>query len=203
MKISKIYSHLNGEEWLMVRRKGLYTEIKDVIEAIDATKCRTKISKEKTMRGRKLYSPTAINQEFKARFSKLGWNHATTSYYVTDEETAIRKSLNLRIEDQQKMITAEGRRPIRSYNQTDFVKEEVAVEVQLGKYAFIAYDLFVKHLAFYVGGQIKVGVEVLPMKAMQVEMSSGPGYFEGALYDIVRQGRGVPAVPLLLIGVEP
>ena len=70
--------------------------------------------------------------------------------------------------------------PIRSYNQTDFVKNRVAVEVQFGKYSFIAYDLFVKHLAFYVGNEIDVGVEVLPMNSMQTEMSSGPGYYEGA-----------------------
>lgn len=60
-----------------------------------------------------------------------------------------------------------------------------------------------KHLAFYVGDTIDVGVEVLPMKEMQAEMSSGPGYFEGALYDLVRQGRGVPAVPLVIVGVLP
>ena len=35
-----------------------------------------------------------------------------------------------------------------SYNQTDFVKDRVAVEVQFGKYAFVAHDLFVKHLCF-------------------------------------------------------
>ena len=60
-----------------------------------------------------------------------------------------------------------------------------------------------KHLAFYVGDQIDLGVEILPMKQMQAQMSSGPGYYEGALYDIARQGRGVPAVPLILVGVVP
>ena len=77
------------------------------------------------------------------------------------------------------------------------------MEVQLGKYSFIAYDLFVKHLAFYVGNAIDVGVEILPMKEMQANMSSGPGYYEGALYDLARQGRGVPGVPLVLVGVVP
>ena len=33
-------------------------------------------------------------------------------------------------------------------------------------------------------------------------MSSRPGYFEGELYSIIRNGRGVPAVPLILIGVK-
>jgi hypothetical protein len=95
------------------------------------------------------------------------------------------------------------KKPIRSYNQTDFVKNRVAVEIQFGKYSFVAYDLFVKHLAFYVRDAIDLGVEILPMKSMQEEMSSGPGYYEGALYDVARQGRGVPAVPLILIGVMP
>jgi len=79
----------------------------------------------------------------------------------------------------------------------------VAVEVQFGKYAFVAYDLFVKHLAFYVGDLMDVGIEILPMKLLQSEMSSGVPYYEGELYNVVRQGRGVPAVPLVIIGVRP
>lgn len=89
------------------------------------------------------------------------------------------------------------------FSQHQSRRNRVAVEVQFGKYSFIAYDLFVKHLAFYVGNTIEVGIEILAMKSMQEEMSSGPGYYEGALYDIVRQGRGVPAVPLVLVGVLP
>lgn len=81
------------------------------------------------------------------------------------------------------------------------MKERVALEVQLGKYAFVAYDLFVKHLAFYVGDKIDVGIEILPMKSLQQHMSSGPAYYEGELYNVVRNGRGVPAVPLVIIGV--
>jgi hypothetical protein len=103
--------------------------------------------------------------------------------------------------DQKAEIEAAGRRAIFSYNQTDFLKDRVAIEVQLGKYSFIAYDLFVKHLAFYVGDQIDLGIEVLAMKSLQEQMSSGPGYYEGALYDLARQGRGVPAVPLILVGI--
>jgi hypothetical protein len=41
------------------------------------------------------------------------------------------------------------------------------------------------------------------MKALQQQMSSGVGYYEGELYNLVREGRGVPAVPLILIGVVP
>ena len=106
-------------------------------------------------------------------------------------------------QQQKNEIEAEGEAPIFSYNQTDFVKQRVALEVQFGKYAFVAYDLFVKHLAFYVGDHIDVGIEILPMKILQSQMSSGVAYYEGEFYNVVRQGRGVPAVPLVLIGIEP
>ena len=90
-----------------------------------------------------------------------------------------------------------------SYNQTDFVKDKLAVEVQFGKYSFVAYDLFVKHMLFYSGGVINLGIEILPTKKMQSEMSSGVAYFEGEVYNVMRQGRNNPPVPLLILGIEP
>ena len=48
-----------------------------------------------------------------------------------------------------------------------------------------------------------VYVEILPTKRLLLEMSSGPAFFERELQHIIRQGRGNPAVPLILIGVEP
>ena len=154
------------------------------------------------MKGKKLFSPSDLNKKFKEEFEAKGWNESRTSYWVTDEYNLISRIMSLSEKEQKLQIEAVGKTPIRSYNQTDFVKNRVAVEVQFGKYSFIAYDLFVKHMAFFVGNSIDVGVEILPMKSMQTEMSSGPGYYEGALYDLARQGRGVPAVPLVLIGIE-
>jgi len=202
VKIECVYSHLNGREWILVHQPGLWKEIEKIVAAVDANKLKTKVSEEKTKHGRLLYAPKELNKEFVRRFSKsVGWNETRTAYWVTDDYKLIRKTLHMSADQQKSEITAAGKRPIFSYNQTDFVKNRVAVEVQFGKYSFIAYDLFVKHLSFYVRDAIDVGVEILPMKQMQEEMSSGPGYFEGALYDVARQGRGVPAVPLVLIGV--
>ena len=70
-------------------------------------------------------------------------------------------------------------------------------------HAFVAHDLFVKHLTFYVSDVIDVGIEILPMKEMKRKMSSGVAYYERDLVNVIRQGRGVPAVPLILIGVAP
>jgi len=203
MRIGKTYSHLNGHEWLLVHRKSLWDEILGVIESIDTSKYKTKISKEKTMRGKKLYAPIELNNRFKAEFDKKQWQEERTTYWVTDDHELIRRTMHMSAEEQKEEYEKEGKEAIFSYNQTDFVKNRVAVEIQFGKYAFIPFDLFVKHLAFYIGNTIDVGIEIVPMKSMQLEMSSGPGYFEGALYDLVRQGRGSPPVPLVLVGIQP
>ncbi len=203
MKIAETYSHLNGLEFLLVHKPKLWKGITEVVSAVNADECRTKVSKEKTMKGELLYSPIDMNASFKRLLRQSRWEESRVTYWVTRSQKLIRKTLAMSAEDQKREIEAAGEKPIFSYNQTDFVKDRVAVEVQFGKYAFVAYDLFVKHLAFYVGDHIDVGIEILPMKSLQRQMSSGVAYYEGEFYNVVRQGRGVPAVPLVLIGIEP
>ncbi|MBW1649398.1 MAG: restriction endonuclease [Deltaproteobacteria bacterium] len=202
MKIVETYSHLNGLEFLIVHKPNLWEEIKTVIGYVDADACKTKISKEKNMKGRLLYSPIDMNKSFKKLLESKKWIESRVSYWVTKNEKLIRKTLTMETEKQKDEIKQAGYTPIFSYNQTDFVKERVAIEVQFGKYSFVAYDLFVKHLAFYIGDKIDVGIEILPMKSLQSQMSSGVAYYEGELYNVIRQGRGVPAVPLVIIGIE-
>jgi hypothetical protein len=202
MKIAETYSHLNGLEFLIVHKPTLWKEIQDVIAAVDATKCKTKVSKEKTMKGELLFSPIDMNVAFKRLLRLKKWEESRVSYWVTRSEKLIRKTLAMSAAEQKKEIEAAGEKAIFSYNQTDFVKDRVAVEVQFGKYSFVAYDLFVKHLAFYVRDEIDVGIEILPMKSLQSHMSSGVAYYEGEFYNVVRQGRGVPSVPLVILGIE-
>jgi hypothetical protein len=168
MKIAETHSHLNGLEYLLVRRPTLWQEIQSAVADLDASKCLRKLSKEKTAEGQLLFSPGAMSATLRRLLRRDGWGT-----------------------------------PISGCNQTDFVKDRVAVEVQFGKYALVAYDLYVKHLAFYIGDHIDVGVEILPMKSLQSQMSSGVAYYEDECYNVIRQGRGVPAVPLVLIGIEP
>lgn len=203
MKIANVYSHLNGMEFLLVHRKKLWNEVQAVIDAVNAKACQTKVSKEKTMPGQLLYSPKDMNNCFAGLLNTRGWSESRVNYWVTADEKLIRRTLGKPADEQKQEIETAGQKPIFSYNQTDFMKDRVALEVQFGKYSFVAYDLFVKHLAFFVGDKIDVGIEVLPMKSLQQEMSSGPAYYEGELYNVIRNGRGVPAVPLVIVGVAP
>ena len=203
MQIKARYSHLNGEEYLLVHSKQLWEEVQTVIAEVDAYACQTKVSKEKTMPGRLLFSPTDMNRAFREGFRKRGWSERRSTFWVTADEKLLRGTYMLPEREQKQAIEAAGLTPIMSYNQTDFVKDRIAVEVQFGKYAFVAHDLFVKHLSFFVADIIDVGIEILPMKELEREMSSGVPYYERDLLNVLRQGRGVPAVPLVLIGVTP
>lgn len=203
MKIGGIYSHMNGLEWLQIHAVGIWQELQEVIAGVDAESCRTKKSREKRIKGRMLFSPDDLNKAFRDGFQSRGWQERRVSYYVTDDERLIRSIMHLPHQEQRSAIIAAGKAPLLSYNQTDFQKDRVSIEIQFGKYSFVAYDLSVKHLAFYIGDIIDVGVEILPMKTLQSEMSSGVPYYEKCLYDIVRQGRGSPAVPIVVIGIEP
>jgi len=204
MKIAQKYSHLNGEEYLIVHHNKLYKEIIELIGSIDANNFLTKESKEKTMRGKMLYSPIVLNKTFNEKFNHLGWNESRYRYYITTNRELLPELLSLSYDKQKNFLISKGiSEPISSYKQTDFVKEQIAVEVQFGKYAFVAFDLFVKHLLFYSGGVINLGIEILPTKKMQSQMSSGVAYYEGEVYNVLRHGRNNPPVPLLILGIEP
>ncbi len=203
MQIIERYSHLNGWEHMQVHKPLTWTDIEEIVGLIDAEAIRTKKSEERGMVGRMLFSPEQLNRRFREEFYRREWHQSVTRYWVTADVELIRETVSLPADEQRRRIEAGGKTPIGSYNQTDFVKDRIAVEVQFGKYSFVAFDLFVKHMAFYVGDVIDVGVEILPMKVMSQEMSSGISYYERELYNVIRQGRGVPAVPLVLIGIAP
>ena len=203
MRIVERYSHSNGEEFLLVHRPHLWQEVLEVIESVDAEACKDKVSKEQRLRGKMLYSPASMNKAIAKGLNAQGWQERRQSFFVTSHTQVLKRVYHLDADAQKTAMVEAGLAPIRSYNQTDFVKDRVAVEVQFGKYAFVAHDLFVKHMAFFVADMIDIGVEVVPMKELEAEMSSGVAYYERDLLNLIRQGRGVPAVPLVLLGVAP
>ena len=85
MKITQIYSHLNGVEFLIVHKPVLWNEIQSAIKNVDAGEAFDKISKEKSMVGKILYSPSKLNKLFKSEFSKNSWREARTPYFVNED----------------------------------------------------------------------------------------------------------------------
>lgn len=90
----------------------------------------------------------------------------------------------------------------------DFYKSGVLVEVQFGKYAFIAENLFCKYpLAIKAAAvslePVEIGVLVVPSKRMATYMSSGVGTYELTLCNYVEPLASNINYNLLIVGLEP
>ncbi|MDP4265237.1 MAG: BglII/BstYI family type II restriction endonuclease [Bacteroidota bacterium] len=202
MIIAQEYNHLNAKEFLLIHHKSTYQEILDVIKRIDVEKHRTKVSKEKTMVGEMLYSPGEINLEIKTKLEKLGWKDTRRDFYVSTDPNIVKQLEPLDFAAQKILLNKLGLPLYDSYNQTDLVKNKIALEIQFGKYFAVTYDLFVKHLSFYNGQIIDVGIEVVPTKKMLQQMSTGVPWFEKEVHNVLRHGRTNPPVPILMLGIE-
>jgi hypothetical protein len=164
MRIGGIYSFKDGEKVIESRYPKELMEIKQTITEIDATQYKTKSSREKTMPGKMLYSPIRLNKAFVHSFELKGWQHNyrvwceyPTEYYTSDYSPPAEVS--------------------NAYREMDFVKNKVGIEVQFGKYAFMVYNVAAKMTIFRNLGIIEAGVEIVPLKELAEQMSTGVSYF--------------------------
>lgn len=189
MRIAEKFSNIYAEEFLIVHHRKDYNDLLSIIESVEAPVLNQDASKLKHAFSKKLYAS--------------GWRKVRKPFYVSTSHNVTRMLESLEYNDQKEFLKAANLPLYPSFNQMDFVKNKIAVEVQLGKYFAVTYDLFVKHLSFYTGQIIDVGIEIVPMKSMQKDMSSGPPWFEKEVHNVLRHGRTNPPVPLLIIGIEP
>lgn len=189
MRIGGIYSFNRGYEVISSQYPGELDEIKRVIASVDARLYKTKTSREKTMAGRVLFDPRSLNRAYKTAFSGMDWRtHRVAceypeNFYTTDYAP---------------------KADIRSaYREMDFVKNRVGVEVQFGKYAFMVYNVCAKMTIFHNEDVIDVGIEIVPLKELALEMSSGVSYFEQIVWDLEHRGVSNIDIPVLILGVGP
>lgn len=90
MQVTQKYSHLNGEEYLLVHQPGLYKEILAVIKGVDASKFKTKVSDEKRKKGKLVYSPGELNAEFARIFWDRDWESVSRSFYVSADPSLVK-----------------------------------------------------------------------------------------------------------------
>lgn len=183
MRVVYEYSHLGGKQILQVDYPAIFKDIHEVIASITNLE-KTKVSREKTMVGRLLFSPGELNRRFEDGFGARGFRELKDRYTIE-------------LPNYEKKITG-------VYKQVDFVKDKILVEVQLGKYFAMFYDI-AKFQYFFNENQANVGVEIVPCHHLKKQMSSGVSYGEQLVYDIERLKRHFPAVPVyvLLIDIEP
>lgn len=181
MKIVAIYSFKEGKEFIIKNHMSEFEEVKQIINRVDSRSCKTKKSKEKTKKGKMLYSPKAFNKRFKRYFEQNGW------------ETNVRINVTTEVPEIQTIH--------KGFRAMDALKNRLGIEVQFGKYSFMVYNVAAKMTIFAKQGLIDSGIEVVPMHSLSREMSSGVSYFEQMKTDLEMRGVGNIDIPVLIIGI--
>jgi hypothetical protein len=189
MKLAAVYSFNHGTEVVSEKYPDLVVEINAAIKSIDASKHKTKKSKEKTMRGQMLFSPVSLNNAFKKQLiGRYKWNPVRvecdypTEHYVPDYK--FKKA-------------SRGQ-----FREMDFVKQKLGIEVQFGKYSFMVYNVAAKMTIFKNLGHIDAGVEIVPVKSFADEMSSGVSCFEQFVWDLKSRGVADIDIPVMILGID-
>jgi len=194
MKVLKQYAQKHAGEFLKQSHPGVLNEVLQFIESVNAIDVLTKISEEASKINRwggLLFSPPALNAIFRSRLLEPGgwlkWDEGSGSYaehgiYFPDASTV---------------------RGADRYRKIDGIKEGVGLEVQLGKYAFMGYDIFSKMVIFYNRGLIDCGIEIVPVQDMVNCMSTGVSAFEAIMIDFENRGEADIDIPVLVLGIGP
>jgi len=187
MKIAGMYSFNGGSEFINKNFSRELAEVKEILDSVDINHLQRKTSKEKTMPGRILFSPRHINSAISGEFIAREWHKQKvpceypTEYYQN------------------------GYQPVHAtkgaFREMDFIKHKLGVEVQFGKYSFMVYNVCAKMTIFNRMGFIEAGVEIVPIKGLADEMSTGVSYFEQFVWDMEHRGVSNIDIPVLILGV--
>lgn len=202
MKIATTYSHKQAEALLDRQFPGFLDQVREAIAAVDAGAAKTKVKPGDP--GKFFYDRRLLGELFDSAMAQRGWYSARCNYYLTLDKVLIRKIATLPAAEQKEILIRHGEKnPLFRYAEIDYKKEGVTAEVQLGNHLQAATDLYMKHALFFTAGMSVAGIEILPVRRMQQEISSTATFFEAEAYLLMRTGEETPAVPLLLLGVEP
>lgn len=182
MKIVNTYSFKNGEQYIKQHFPKELAEIIEAIENLDVTTCLSKESREKTMKGKLLFSPRDMNDRLKTTLHAKGW---------TKKVKGKRKKYS-----EPRHTFGKGR-----FREMDGIKNSVGLEIQFGKYAFMGYDIFSKMVIFNKLGYIKCGIEMVPSNGLVKQMSTGVSSFEQLLVDFQYRGESNIDIPVFAISL--
>lgn len=183
MKIINAYSFKGGEEYLKERHPKELREVFGAIEALDATLCLTKESREKTKKGQVLFSPVDMNDYLKTVLHDKDW---------TEKAKGGKKKKYA----EPRHAFGKGR-----FREMDGIKNNVGLEIQFGKYAFMGYDIFSKMIIFKNLGYIKCGIEIVPSSELVKQMSTGVSSFNQLPVDFNNRGESDIDIPVFIISI--
>lgn len=189
MIIAAEYSFNGGSAFVEQRFPWAAKEVEEILAGIAASEYRTKKSREKTMPGRMLYNPIALNRAIAKAFKAHGW--------ISNNRIKCNYSSKFYRKDYTPKPLQSG-----AFREMDFIKDRLGVEVQFGKYAFMVYNVCAKMTIFHNMGFIDAGIEIVPVKAFADSMSTGVSYFEQIVWDLENRGVSDIDIPVIVFGID-
>ncbi len=184
MKITGVYSHKSGLEYI---EKNHPDELKEIYMAIGSLDIDSALSKKSAEKSKPplIFSPVDMNNQIKYYCSNRGW---------TELAPETKKGFR-----EPRVYLEEG----REFREMDGIKNKVGLEIQFGKYAFMGYDIFSKMPIFHNRGLIDCGIELVVMHSMIPNMSTGVSSFNQITMDMRARGEADIDLPTLILGFEP
>lgn len=179
MRIFDKHSHLNGLEFMLIHASSLWNEVEDAISKTRYENSKILDMDERYSVTKRAWPPTELLKAFEGVFKGAAWTSQNRASIALDDASAV-----------------------PTFKPT-FLKDRVSVCIHFADFWELSPEIHARHLALFQKDQIDVGIQIVPTKKLRDEMSSGVPYYEGELYNLIREGRGVPAVPLVLVGIEP
>lgn len=175
MRIAKRHSHLGGAEFLRVQRRDMLDEINQAVQSAKAGASGT-------------VGMTAASNAIRDALAKRGWQSTAP---------IVRSRAGPRSNSER--LTSARVTP----DQNALIKNRVALELELGKDSMMRDEMHASHLFRFVSDIIDVGIEILPLDRRDNGTDDDLIDYESELLRLIRSGRGVPAVPLVLLGIVP
>ncbi len=188
LRVEAQYSIKSGLAKISVHYPYLLAEVEDAILAINASQARVKLSEHQPEVGQRLYDPVALNKAFQeemhpkgGRYQSVDCEYPTTHYL---EGYKIRSNFK------------------GASRHLDFIKEGLGIEIQFGKPPLMVCSISAKMTIFRNLGFINCGIEIVPVKALALELSSGVSYFEQFVWDLESRGVADIDIPVLILGID-
>jgi Restriction endonuclease BglII len=197
MKIRACYSHYGGLEYILIRAPGLWKEIGDVVDQVDARSCEA--AGRQTWSANRGELAQSLAKVVAEAFHRSGWKSSSGSPSFRRDFPSSPNGQDF----QGEVMVQDAESGDAGLDEYRVTKGRIAVEIRVGEGLGTKMDFRSKHLALYENDEIDVGVGIMPTRALQSEMNSVSVCYEDELERLVKFERRSPAVPLVLVGVAP
>lgn len=189
MNIAGVYSFNRGKEVIEQQFATELNEIVAIIREVIGTSVKDLIGTENRTPDHVSRQAAALQQAFEREFLAHHWQSGEISYAypVTYYTSGYAPTVE----------------PEKVSRKIDFIKNRLGVDIHLSGPEPSVFSGCAKMTIFHNLDMIDAGVEIVPVKDLADEMSTGVSYFEQFVWDLETRGVSNIDISVLILGVSP